>query len=376
VLAPFTGLAILGCATIIGLDDYTVATHPGASGTAGTSGGLGGRSGAGETSGGAAGESGAPQVIGCDGKTSFQPNQDIVRSCLLRAGCDPTFSPVRTISTCVTYDTQAALTGESCNLHSKTCADFEACEHVGVAHADLCGGTPSTGTRCAGGKAINCGNYKGDDRFFDCAALGGTCGTFTFSNGVVYADCQVDIAPDSCAGLASSDASYFCSKKTGSDDVRYYCWDGAAYGASCSSLAICQDDPPPPTVGGDAGAGGAASTGNATCFFKTEPCSAPATPTCQGEIATVCSDGALFQYDCGAVGLSCSVNADAEYCFAPGCTAADVDTDCQESCSEDGSSLTFCYGGAPYTVKCSDYGFERCLSSAASDGSVFAACRF
>jgi hypothetical protein len=386
VLAPCAGLALFGCATIIGLDEYTVANHAGAAGLSGAAAGAAGLSGgaagvgvglAGSDGalGGAAGARGAVQGVGCDG-TEFQPNEDIVRSCLLRAGCDPTFNPVRTISTCVTYDTQAALPGESCNLHAQTCADFEGCEHLGVAHADLCGGTPDTGTRCQGGKAINCGNYLGDDRFFDCPALGGTCGTLTDSNGLLYADCKLDIAPDSCTGQPNSGASYFCHSHAGQDDLRYYCWGGAAYGASCSSLATCVNNPPS-AGGGEAGAGGAAPVlGNATCYFKTEQCSAPATPTCANDVATVCADGALFKYDCGAVGLSCAIDAGSEYCFAPGCKSADVDTNCQETCSADHSSLTFCYGGAPYTVKCSDYGFNGCLSDTGSDGTVFAACRF
>jgi hypothetical protein len=91
----------------------------------------------------------------------------------------------------------------------------------------------------------------------------------------------------------------------------------------------------------------------------------------------VCSDHALFKYDCGAVGLGCNITSSTEYCLAPGCKAADVDTNCQESCSADGSSLTFCYGGAPYTVKCSDYGFTQCLDGTDPDTSKpFAACRF
>lgn len=376
LLVSLSGLTLFGCAQIIGLDDYTVASHAGAAGTVASAGsagatqaGAGGAAGTAEPEGGAAGDIFVPLVVGCDGVTGFQPNEQLVRSCLLRAGCDPTFAPVRNISTCVSYNTQAALPGESCNVSSKTCADFEACEHVGVAHDDLCGAA-TTGTRCQGNKAINCGNYQGDDRFFDCDALGGTCGTLTFSNGELYADCKLNIAPDSCVGLPNSDSDNFCHSKSGQADARYYCWNETAFGASCTSLGTCVDAPP-------AGSGGgAAVTGNATCYFNTPSCTAPKVPTCSNDVATVCSSGSLFKYDCGAVGLSCAITSDTEYCLAPGCKAADVDTKCVESCSDDGSSLTFCYGGAPYTVKCTDYGFTQCKSGLDSDQVPFAACRF
>lgn len=395
LVLPVVLLTALGCASIIGLDDYTVAGGGGRSGSAGNV-GTGGRSGgngeggssadagsppgtgqsgsvgeAGTTSGagqtgngdaGAAGGGGLPHVVGCDGVTSFQPNEQLVRSCLLRAGCDPTFNPVRTVSTCVTYNTQAALAGESCNLNSTTCEDFENCEHVGVAHDDLCGGNKKT--RCVGGLAVNCGNYTGGDRFFDCGAMGATCGTFPLSSTdpTLYADCKYDVAPDSCAGAPDSDTSTYCHSAAGQADVRYYCWGGQAYGNSCSAFATCQDSGTDP--------------GQAGCFFDTQSCTSPATPTCNKGVATVCSSGSLFKYDCGSVGLSCAITSATEYCLAPGCKAADVDSGCTESCSLDGSTLTFCYGGAPYTVNCEDYGFTQCRSGVSDDGAPFAACRF
>jgi hypothetical protein len=412
VLGTLRGLALgcslvvsfFGCSSIIGLGDFTVdngsgghkgvgasgeagqspsASEAGEGGTSGAvgaagaagegnapSGGSGGNSSGGSSTGGNAPSGGsggsAPSIVGCDGKTSFVPNADIVRSCLLRGGCDPTFNPVRNISTCVTFDTQAALPGEQCNLNSKTCADYESCEHVGVAHDDLCGGTKKT--RCENGMAINCGNYQGDDRFFDCAALGGGCGTYTYTNDEVYADCTLDVTPDSCASAADDDSSYFCHAGVGgADDLRYYCWGGEAYGSSCSPLAKCTDDlvTPTDTTGGDA-----------TCFFSLPHCTGPAVPTCNNGVANDCSDGSLFKYDCGTVGLGCNITSGSEYCLAPGCKAADIDTKCVESCSDDGTQLTFCYGGAPYTVTCADYGFTQCLSDTDDAGNPFAACRF
>jgi hypothetical protein len=368
-------MSFFGCSSIIGLGDYTVAS--GSAGHAGTA--AGGEAGQGPSN--EAGEGGAgnaPAVVGCDGKTGFVPNESIVRSCLLRAGCDPTFDPVRTVSQCVTFNTQAALPGESCNLGSKTCADYESCEHIGVAHDDLCGGTKTT--RCENGKAINCGNFSGDDRFADCAALGGSCGTYKYTNGLIYADCTLDVTPDSCTGQPDDDTSYFCrAGGTTSDDLRYYCWGGQAFGSTCTSLATCEDDAVSVTDG-SAGAAGAGSTvtsgGDATCFFNLPYCTGPAVPTCNDGIANVCSQGSLFKYDCSSVGLGCNITTGNEYCLAPGCKSADIDSNCVEGCSADGTQLTFCYGGAPYTITCSDYGFTQCLKGMGDSGSTFAACRF
>ena len=79
-----------------------------------------------------------------------------------------------------------------------------------------------------------------------------------------------------------------------------------------------------------------------------------------------CSGGERFQFDCGSTGLECALESYA-YCLAPGCSGADVDG-CVESCS--GSELTFCYGGAPVTIDCEDYGFDGCKEV----GDSFALC--
>jgi hypothetical protein len=397
-LAAFSATAIFGCSAIIGLDGYSVATHntgdagapseAGAPGEAGAgnagSGNAGhGNGGAGNAGSGNAGAGNTAGAVGCDGKTKFTPNEAVVTSCLMRAGCDPSFNPVRTISTCVTYDTQGALPGESCNLTSTTCKEYENCEHVGVAHDDLCGGTLKT--RCEGGKAINCGNYSSGDRFFDCKALGGTCGTFHyvgdgFEND--YADCIMPVAAGSCTDPAthlpiSDDTKYYCESGGGTeDDLRYYCWNGVAYGASCTSLAKCKDDAVSVTVDTDGGVEPSKEGGNATCYFNLPSCGADSVTCGKGDVANDCSGGSLFKYSCGSVGLSCAITNGLEYCLAPGCKAADIDTDCKESCSDDGTQLTFCYGGAPYTVTCSDYGFTQCLSDTSDSGTTYAACRF
>ena len=388
-VVPLSLVALLGCATIIGLDDYTVA-KPKSEGNAGQGGAAGkggaasagqsgragaahggdagdlGQAGDGEPSSsgsanvagdsGAGGESGAPPqlppIVGCDGKTAFQPNEEIIASCIMRGGCSP-FSPVRTISTCVTYNTQQALPGEHCTLHKKTCEEYQACEHVGIAPPEQCSGNQKT--RCEGNQAINCDTDARET--YDCDALGGTCATYAYSGGT-YADCKLDVSPDTTCSTETDGSKYFCHSADGEDDLLYYCEGGEAYGSSCTSLAYCSGD---------------ATAGDANCYYNLAPCSTTKT-TCTGDVSNVCSDGSLFQYDCGTMGLSCSISDNTDYCLAPGCVADDVDK-CTESCSADGSQLTFCYGGAPYTVDCTNYGFTHCESATTSSGTAYSACR-
>jgi len=380
---PISLLSVLGCSTIIGLDDYTVAKQGtgGQSGTGGRSGTGGAGASAGSTGNGEAGAAGggelgaatgaggvgAPQAaLGCDGQSTFAPEADLIRSCILRAGCTPNIDPVRTISTCVSLNTQAALPGETCNLTSQTCAGYEACEHTGIAHADLCGGTKKT--RCDNDVAINCGNYN-VDQFFDCAGLGGTCGTYTYApTGEVFADCKLAVTAGACTGVTDITASFCQSGSNGTPDARYYCYGGQAYGQSCGQYASCFD-----TTGADAD-----STPDATCFFNfAETCiGQPDSAMCSKGVATTCAGEAVIHYDCGSSGLACASAGPNPYCVAPGCTKATVDA-CSESC--DGTKLTFCYGGAPYSVDCTDYGFTSCLEGTMtnSDSSTapFAACR-
>jgi hypothetical protein len=392
-LVPLPILALLGCSTLIGLDSYTVGSggSGGAGGTVSGGGSGGGHAGSGssgkaggENAGsggtsviGAGGEAGVSEAgagpvnqnVGCDGTTAFVPNESIIRSCILRAGCNPNFNPVRTISECVSKNTQAALPGESCNLSSRTCADYEACEHIGIAHDDLCGAGQVT--RCDANSAINCGNYDTDE-FLDCKALGGTCGTYTYAvNSLVYADCKLAVTPATFCVGKSDDTAYYC--QTGNSttpDSRYYCYLGQAYGATCGKFATCYDTtdttqtPPVP---------------DATCYFNfNAQCTGADSAMCAGGVAKLCSGGDVINYDCGSVGLDCAVKGTDGYCVAPGCKPVTVD-DCTETCGDDGVTLNFCYGGVPHAVDCTAYGFTTCTPGTKTDSAgndvPFAACR-
>ncbi|HEX3774975.1 MAG TPA: hypothetical protein VHV51_10955 [Polyangiaceae bacterium] len=378
-LLPLTLLSALGCSQIIGLSDYDVAPSGGSGGSAGTvsnagsaNGGSGGKAGgssagsgnakAGEsaggeagalgeagtggssgssTTGGSAGSAGGPATgpLGCDGKTTFTLNDGVVRSCILRMGCDP-FEPVRSISTCVTNNTQDAFAGERCNLKSTTCADYEACEHNGIAGDDLCPSNRFGTDYCSGTKAVSCTEDGQFSSWIDCVGVGGTaCGTYV-SGGVTVSDCLVN---ESCVGTTPGD--YTCSTEA-TPLYEYQCTGNKAYGFKCGDFAYCDD-----------------SSGTAGCYLTAQTCGADSTTCSTTNIAKVCSGGGEYDYDCGSVGLKCQVGAadadgDTNYCLAPGCKPADVNT-CAEFCN--GSKLDFCYGGAQVEVDCTDYGFTGCL---------------
>jgi hypothetical protein len=383
-LLPLSLLTVMGCAQIIGLGDYTVGSAGGAGGSAGTV-ANGGRSGSSNSNGGksgaatgaAAGEGGVPEeagaggeagtpttggsstnagaggeagtgpviippAVGCDGVTPITLNQDVMRSCILRTSCSP-YDPVRTISTCVTNNTQDAFAGERCNLKSTTCAEYEACEHNGIAGDDLCPAASSGTNFCVGNKAVTCTSDGTLSSWVDCIGLGGTgCGTYTDSTGAEVADCQVK---EQCSSAAGTVTDYQCSTEA-SPLFEYYCAGAQAFGLACGDFAYCSVD----------------SSGSAGCYLTAASCGNDSTSCTSANVAKVCSGGGEYDYDCGSVGLTCKVGAantdgDTNYCLAPGCKPADVNN-CTEFC--DGTKLNFCYGGAQVTADCTDYGFSSC----------------
>jgi hypothetical protein len=369
-LLPISVLAMVGCGTIIGLDNYTVA-HGGSGGEVSVGGGgspggassVGGRSGSSSTGGTAgttatgaagvtgeagAGEAGAgsvavPGAVGCDGETAITINDDVVRTCVLRGSCDP-FFPVRSISQCVTNNTPDAFAGEHCHISS--CADYQACEHNGIAGDDLCPQSKANTNYCAGNKAVSCGDPSEGDvsSWVDCIGLGGTgCGTYTDKNGV-EADCTLAQSADvSCAG--TTPGSYVCSGEA-TPLYQYQCTGGRAFGFKCGDFAYCSD-----------------SSGDVGCYLTSQSCDLTKCST-DGTIATACTSGKGYEYNCGSVGLTCLIgdanaDGDSNYCLAPGCKPADVNSNCTEFCN--GSKLDLCYGGAQVEVDCTNYGFAGCL---------------
>jgi hypothetical protein len=288
--------------------------------------------------GGAAGEAGDGEIdlvpaVGCDGsEISLDPS--IVRSCVLNVSCSP-FDPIDTISVCVSLNTQLTYRSTDCR-DARSCADVTACTGEGR-DAALCEGSTG-GWRCVNNQAVNCAlNF-----FVDCDAYGGECQLYDDPVEGNRARCVVVPTCSESAG------TYQCAP----GERLYECEDGVGFGRDCSlygghctdqgARTSCQDDLP--TCDGD----------------STE---------CVGEVSSQCIDGELYQADCASVGLSC--DSDTTYCLAPGCEASDWDS-CSETCA--GSELTLCYGGAPYTVDCRDFGFAGCTNFRRGDGVVYAAC--
>lgn len=368
LLITWSTLALAaGCSQILGLGDYDIDPKlDGAAGSDGESGGetgnagsggskpAGGSSNGGEpthqggeagepSSGGAAGEPSAggggagptDPFLGCDG-TPFEGNEAILRSCILRVGCQPWAWPTDTISRCVSQNAQATYEGTQCTLDATSCEDITACEgkHVETEFCD----DQEPGMYCNGNEIVTCGDYPYAK---DCAKFGGTCHDFAVDLdglGTTVAcslpdvtTCAATTATQECGGPANAYA--------------FQCQGKVAYGTKCNNFAAsCQD------VDGDVG-----------CYYPLNTCTVEGV-TCANERATWCDGDSKAVFDCASVGLGCATGGDytadeGRQCAAPGCEASDI-VACKESC--DGTKLTICYGGAPVTVDCKDYGFAAC----------------
>jgi hypothetical protein len=307
----------------------------GSGGNDSTSGGMPGGGAGGDASGGAADGGSPPAGKGCDG-SEFQVNPQVLRGCILNVSCNSADPGWWNISHCVSYNKPLALPGEGCSLDAQNCRDIGQCLGQAVADDTLC--TDASGWRCAGDLATNCFG-AGSGYYLDCPAYGGTCLEFTDSAGDPTADCLV---VPSCPATEEDDLNR-CS----ADGFVYTCVAGQGFGYKCSNFsASCMDD----------------SEDGASCFYNLNACTTEGV-TCSSGRGTNCSEGTRYQYDCGSVGLACSASDDV-YCLAPGCTRGD-ELDCTETC--DGSQITLCYGGAPYTIDCRDYGFTSCVSGADAD---------
>jgi hypothetical protein len=355
-----------GCGQILGISDYEVDPKLGSSsaggeggagnggknnnaGTVNTAGqpGDGGAGGepvvqvGGARAGGEAGASGAGGAApegkfkGCDG-TPFQGNEALVRSCILRVGCQIWKYPTDSISRCISQNTQNTYEGTKCTLDAQTCADIAECEGTHIEQT-FCAGK-ADGQYCNGNEVVNCGDYP---HARDCTKEGGTCKDFGVELGTstdtvdcalaAVSTCTATTAVEQCGGAANA--------------YKYQCQGKIAYGTKCSNFAAsCQD------VGGDVG-----------CYYPVNTCSVEGV-SCTNDRATWCDGDSKAIFDCGSVGLGCATEGDyyednGRQCAAPGCAPTDV-LDCQESC--DKTKLTFCYGGAPVSVDCKDYGFTKC----------------
>jgi hypothetical protein len=366
-----------GCSQIIGLSDYEIdpslnasAAGEGGNGDAGKGGSKpstgGSQSTAGEPNGGqptgptggaggepmtspggagAGGEGGTggaapePKFKGCDG-TAFDGNEDVLRSCILRVGCQSWAYPTDTISRCVSQDAQNTYEGTKCTLDATSCDDITACEGKHIENTFCAGKADGEYCNVATNEVVTCGAYQ---YARDCTKEGGTCHDFGAAvdldgNGS-HVDCSVPATPACTVTNAT--------KKCSNNGYAYQCQGNVAYGSKCANFAASCD-----TVGGNAG-----------CYYPANTCAVEGV-TCTNDRAIWCDGSSKATYDCGAVGLGCSTQGDyytdgGRQCTAPGCTTDDLTT-CQESCVKGSSKINLCYGGAKVTVDCKDYGFKKC----------------
>lgn len=369
-------LTVAGCGQLIGLGDYDIdpSLDPGnqggssilpQGGEAGEGGSpSGGKSGSGGTGaapqGGQGGEGVTPgtggdggerptvvggaggggpdsKFEGCDG-TPFQGNDAIVRSCILRVGCQVWNYPTDSISRCISQNTQNTYEGTKCTLDARTCADIAECEGTYGGVEAFCK-DKADGQYCNDGDIVECGDYP---YATNCAKYGGVCQDFgTEIN--AYGDTAACALPN-VTSCTDTDEEAACGGPANA--YKYQCFGTTAYGTKCSNFAAsCQD------VGSGVG-----------CYYPLNTCSAEGV-TCANDRATWCDGSSRATFDCGSVGLGCSTTGDyyddnGRQCGAPGCTPDDI-ANCEESCDDD--HLTFCYGGAKVTVDCKDYGFTSCV---------------
>jgi hypothetical protein len=326
-----------GTAAGVGGSETSNAGEPGTPGgsTSVAGGGSGGQAGAGD--GGAGGSAPDAKFKGCDG-TPFEGNEAIIRSCILRVGCLIWNYPTDTISRCISQNTQNTYEGTKCTLDAQSCADIFACEGEHDA-TDFCA-DKDYGQYCDGDDAVHCGDYP---YALDCVKYGGVCHDFGTEVGESGSTVQCELPNiTSCTGTETGPA---CGGP--SNGYKYECEGDIAFGTKCTNFAAsCQQ------IGEDFG-----------CFYPLNTCTAQGVSCANGR-ATWCDGDSKAVYDCGAVGLGCSTTGDysddnERQCNAPGCKPDDI-LNCVESCSGDGQ-LTLCYGGAPVTVDCKDYGFSSCV---------------
>jgi hypothetical protein len=364
-----------GCASVIGADDYKVAAqggggaagHGGVSGMGGIS-GIGGRGGTGGTTGGYGGTGAIGGTGGGTGGTTVAPctapvtpAANVVRACLLWVGCNPLYPDV-TVSGCITYNTPGAFAGNACIASALDCNAIQSCVGAGYVTSECTGRT--AGPYCVGAKAVHCDSAT-SGWYLDFTKRGGTCATYTGSDGTATVGCRV------VASCSDPSGDMWCDFSTATNDPIYECINGVGYGRYCSSF------------GGECFFSGTNAgcyhTGGTYCVPPGDPLAVGGTvtkPSCSGAKATACGDNySTMSFDCSASNLSCVVGTTDGYCLAPGCTTAQSDA-CKESCDATTGIATFCVGGAPYKVNCKTYGygFTKCAQYTSTTLGAFVTC--
>ncbi len=335
------GGGLVACNLIVGAGTYSVGVY--------VDGSTEGDGGSGEAS--SCQEPPAGQACGAAFPQGCSAFDDLVQGCVMAESCGPPdqnwFFDVP-LWQCMTFNYIGSRPTYSCLTTAKTCTDYFACEHTRAATLQECpNGAPDAGSygKCNGSLAITC-NGQGKGYVEDCSqnAFGGTCTTL----GGLLSLCQV---VPSCNG----DGGQQCSGNT-----LFFCFQGKGYGWNCRPEEVC-----------------GTNNGDTNCFFaQTTTCSAPGKTTCgaNNQVQACADDSQLFVEDCTAMGATCATDdAGIGRCVSPGCTPGAAAT-CSESCASDGHTINTCVGGAPYTVDCTQYGFNRCAQSKDTGGTLYTYC--
>lgn len=286
-------------------------------------------------------------VVNCgQGIPTGSAFQSLVSSCVLATGCDPFDFPV-SLSDCITRDVLHAVPGFNCF------ASITSCTGATNSHYS-CGGTrfavPECSTTntssCAGNVALDCTNSAAplSGVATNCSLRGGTCQTYTDTSNNSRADCVV--APTCTLGDGGDQCSgnflYTCTPTADAGPL--------ALGFNCARL--------PGTCTQTASGGSCFLNGSGTCVNT-------GTGSCSGATAEGCTNsGQLFSYDCTKAGGACADDGLGTVgCVSQGCS---LTTACTEACN--GTMLTACVGGVPYTIDCTRYGdnggFTQCITTA------------
>jgi hypothetical protein len=284
----------------------------------------------------------------------------LVNACVYAVSCDPqNFND--NISQCITNDYLKAIPAHSCLSTITSCDLFYDCEGLRLTTSTDCpdGSTsPTCETINGDSVAVNCGTGVVQD----CAKFGGTCAIHADEEGGMLeeggpiADCLV---VQSCSD--PNDGTFHCM---GNDE--YSCINGQGFGQNCSDItATCGEE-----------------DGGATCFYDLPPCTNKGYSCSDAGALELCTpEGQQVSYDCTQAGASCAIdNMGNGSCVSPGCTPSDPNTcdpDSDETCADDGVTLTVCVGGASFDVDCSALsGFSSCGITIDDDtGVIYGFCQ-